>query len=116
MHVPYQPEFDDNPLSKSSAKLPDTVPEVKSKTFVPPRHQRGEGNPSAKLRRHIGVGAGRRGSTFNALTMMLHLFMFFLTLPVLAVIARFTNSKAYEVVNKVKCTGKNGHVYYKVIV
>ena len=47
-------------------------------------------------------------------SMMLALFMFFFTLPVLWSIAKFTNQKAEEVVNKVKCTGENGRVYYKV--
>lgn len=88
--------------------------EVKQKAFVPPRHQRGEGKPSAQLRSTIGVSTTRVGSTYDAATMMFQLFLFFFSWPVLAAIAKFTNTKAEEVVHKVRCTGKNGHVYYKV--
>lgn len=110
-----QPEKKDDPLSASAEELPDGVPEVRRKTFCPPSHQRGEGLPSAKLRETIGVSTTRRGSKMDAAFMILQLFLYFFTLPVLAMIAKFTNAKATEVVNKVKCTGKNGKVFYKVV-
>lgn len=90
------------------------MPEINEKTFVPPRSQRGEGQPSPKLRQHMGTGTARSGSTFSAVQMILHLFLFFFTMPVLSQIAKFTNEKAEEIVYKVKCTGKNDKVYYKV--
>ena len=50
----------------------------------------------------------------DAASMMLALFMFFFTLPVLGMIAKFTNAKAGEVVHKVRHTDEDGHVHTKV--
>ena len=111
----YQAEDESNPLSSSSSKLPDCVPEVNVGTFCPPRNQRGEGQPSEKLKQSVGAGTARSGTTFEIVKLMLQLFLFFFSLPILSEIAKFTNEKAEEVVNKVRCTGKNGKVYYKVL-
>ena len=70
--------------------------------------------PSPKLRETIGVGTARSGCKLDAGALMLQLFLFFFTLPVLTMIAKFTNVKAEEIVDKVKCVGKNSQVYYKV--
>lgn len=109
-----QAEDENDPISSSSSTLPDCVPEVHESTFCPPHTQRGEGQPSPKLKASIGAGTVRSGTTMNIVTLMVSLFLFFLSLPTLLRITEFTNSKAEEIVNKVRCTGKNGKVYYKV--
>ena len=61
-----------NDVSSSSRSLPVGVNEVREKTFCPPASQRGEGQPSPKLRRHLNINSSRRGgSQFKATEMML---------------------------------------------
>ena len=54
-----------DPLSRSSDKLPPEVNEVKQKTFSPPPSQRGEGQPSPKLKRHVGINSSRTSTTMS---------------------------------------------------
>ena len=104
----------DNPVSASSADLPPEVEEVNEPTFRPPPSQRGEGQPSARLREHLGAGARRRGQTFDVKVMMINLFLFFFSLGTLTIIANFTNAKANEFVYKTKKRRDDGKFYYKV--
>ena len=109
-----QPEDATNPLSSSSATLPEGVNEVHEQPFRPPRGQRGEGQPSPALRAYLGAGSNRNKTVDVKELIMLNLFLWVFTLGTLSIIARHTNSKATEVVNKKRCTGKNGKIFYKV--
>lgn len=114
-----QPEDPDDPLSASSAKLPTGVSEMREKTFRPPPGQRGEGEPSAKLRQHLGIGRSRRRASDSAPKVslekiMLDLFLFFFPVDVLNKIADYTNQKATEVVWKYRVRRKDHKVETKV--
>lgn len=104
-----------NKLSSSSSELPPEVNEVKEKPFVSPSTQRGEGQPSSKLKTHLGIGSARSSGTAVSVTkMMLMLFMFFFAMPTLNKIAEFTNAKAMEIVIKTRCVKKDGSFYNNV--
>lgn len=109
-----------DPLSASSDKLPEGIPEVKEKAFLPPPGQRGEGEPSAKLREHLGVAGSRRAcrneTTSTLETIMLNLFLFFFTIGILTKIAEYTNDKATEVVWKYRQRRADGKFSTKVCV
>ena len=107
-------EDPDNDLSSGRSELPADIPEVKEQTFVPPRTQRGEGQPSPELRRHLGIGSSRSGTKLKAVTMMVMMFLFFFSIPTLEKIAEHTNAKAMEVVLKVRYTRKDGSRHVKV--
>ena len=111
-----QPAEPDNPVSASSEKLPPEVEEVNEKTFLPPPSQRGEGQPSARLREHLGAGTAKRGQKFDVKAMMVNLFLFFLTLGTLHIIATYTNAKATEIVYKTQVERDDGKVRYKVCI
>ena len=102
----------DNVLSGSGHELPDGVDEVTEPTFEAP--QRGEGQPSPRLRRHLGVGTARTGATVSAITMMVQLFLFFFSLGTLTTIAECTNQKATEFVYKSRYRRSDGSTHYKV--
>ena len=113
--MPAPSEDPAEPLASSSRQLPKEIPvEIKQKTFIPPRGQRGEGQPSSALRRHLGVGSTRSGTKLSVASMLLHLFLFFFSMSTLADISKFTNAKALEVVSKVRYTRSDGSIHYKV--
>ena len=61
-----QIESPDNPMSTSSSeKLSDGIPEVRKKAFYPSATQRGEGQPSAKLKEHLGMGSTRSSNNWS---------------------------------------------------
>ena len=106
MQIPYPPAVMSyqQALQKSS----------KQQTFCPPVSQRGEGEPSAKLKQHMGLGTRRSGSVMDAVKMMLLLFLFFFSLPTLKHIASCTNTKALETVFKTAYRRSDGSIHYKV--
>ena len=114
--IPAPLNDESNSLSSSSDRLPDGVDEVKEKPFIAPTHQRGEGQPSPALRRHLGVGSSRTGTAFSIMSMMVKLFLFFFAMPTLEKIAMYTNAKALEKVNKLKYKRSDGSIHYKVLV
>ena len=59
------------------------------------------------------MSTARRGAQMDAPSMMLALFIF-LIVPVLGMIAKFTNAKAKETVHKVQHTDEDEHVHTKV--
>ena len=103
-----------NELSSSRHELPAEVPEVKEKPFIPPSTQRGEGQPSPKLRRHLGISSSRSGTKVDAVEMMVKLFTFYFSIPTLEKICEYTNAKALEQVLKVRYTRKDGSRHVKV--
>ena len=114
MYLHLQVDDPNNPLATSSEKMPDGFDEVKEKTFCPPRTQRGEGQASAKLRQHLGIGTSRRGRTLTVQAIMLGLFLWFFSLPTLGKIAEYTNDKTTEFVYKKKLQRSDGKFYYRV--
>ena len=110
-----QMESPDNPMSTSSGeKLPTGVPEVREKTFCPPDTQRGEGQPSAKLKEYLGMGSARNSEKWSIQRMMLSLFLWFFTFTTLDQICKYTNEKATEMVYKQKHQRSDGKYYYRV--
>ena len=108
-------EDPEDPLSSSSAQLPEGVNEVKQQTFVPPSCQRGEGQPSAALKSHLDIDSARRGKTFTTVSMMLKLFLFFFCMTTLDKVAEFTNEKALEIVIKLPYIRSDGLNHFKVV-
>ena len=105
-------------MSSSSAALPEGVSEVPEKTFRPPPTQRGEGQPSPALRRHLrkflGENVFRRGSKVSADQIMVALFCWFFDDETLSKLAQYTNAKAKEKVHKITLVGEDGKFYTKV--
>ena len=106
-------ENPDDPLS-SSVQLPPEVEEVKPPTFNPPPDQRGEGQPSPSLRRHVGASTPRHGIAMTVGKIMIALFLWFFSIDTLNTICQHTNAKAVEKVWKTRHTHPDGRVYYKV--
>jgi hypothetical protein len=120
IHIIFQLEDPDNSLSTSSAQLPADIDEVREQTFVPPASQRGEGQPSAALRAHLGIGTARREGLMDpddqerVHEMMFRLSTWFFSIDTLGKIANYTNDKATELVYKTRHRDVNNKVYYKV--
>ena len=107
-------------MSASSAKLPEGVSEVQGKTFKPPTGQRGEGQPSPKLRRHLGIGGSTRRACrtdkkkTSLESIMRNLFLFFFTIEILTKITEFTNAKTTEMIWKYRERSADGKFCVKV--
>ena len=102
----------DDPLSTSAGTFPADVGETKGKTFKSPPNQRGEGQPSAKLRDYLRRGA--TGCVMTVQLMMVLLFLFFFSEATLGFIAQYTNAKATEIVYKKKVQRSDGKYFYRV--
>ena len=84
--------------------------EINSKTFKVPPYQRGEGQPSPKLREYLRSAAA--GVALTAQLMMVLMFKFFFSEYVLDAIATFTNAKATEMVYKKKVRRSDDKFYH----
>ena len=92
--------------------MPDGVHETKENTFKSPPNQRGEGQPSPKLRDYLRSAAA--GCVMTVQLMMVLMFMFFFSEATLDSIAKFTNAKTTEMVYKKKVKRSDGKFYYQV--